>query len=196
MPEAAEVLGRRNPNRDSRQEALRPALADLGTGLVLEIGCGHGHFLTAYGQAHPDRRCVGVDINQERVERAERKRARAGLPNVRFVRADIEDFLAALPPGSRFAAVFLLFPDPWPKRRHHKNRLMQISFLDSLAEHCLPQARLYFRSDHAGYCRDAARALAGCARWSIVDEPWPFEFATIFQARASHHQSLIAQRER
>lgn len=184
-----------NPQQAPRRTALTAELAELRPGGVLEIGCGHGHFLTAYGQAHPERRCVGVDVNLERVERAERKRVRAGLSNVRFVRANVDDFLAALPEGSKFSTVFLLFPDPWPKRRHHKNRLMQPAFLEPLANHCEPGARLYFRSDHLGYCQAAERAIERTRAWKKVEEPWPFEFETIFQARASQHLSLVARRE-
>lgn len=194
MPDLAAAPPRLNPHQVERRAALRDELANLEPGAVLEIGCGHGHFLTAYGQAHPDRRCIGVDVNRERVERAERKRSRAGLANVHFVRAKIEDFLAALPAAAAFSAVFLLFPDPWPKRRHHKNRLMQPAFLDELASHVQPGAPLCFRTDHAGYYRDARGAVDSSRRWRVVDEPWPFEFETIFQARAPVHQSLIARR--
>ena len=82
---------------------------------MLEIGAGHGHFLTAYAAAHPERTCVGLDIIAERVERANRKKNRARLDNLHFLHASAEDFLASLPENVRFADVFVLFPDPWPK---------------------------------------------------------------------------------
>ncbi|HEY3757714.1 MAG TPA: methyltransferase domain-containing protein [Opitutaceae bacterium] len=184
----------KTPRALERQEALRALVSDLGTDLILEIGCGHGHFLAAYGAAHPERRCVGVDMSLDRVVRAERKRRRGKLDNVRFVRADIENFLAVIPAPTRFTTIFLLFPDPWPKRRHYKHRLMQADFLQRLAPWCRPEARLHFRTDHPGYFSDGKKAVAAAPAWEIADGPWPFEFETIFQARAPHHQSLIARR--
>ena len=108
-----------------RREALREVLGRIlgpESRFVWEIGSGHGHFLAAYARTHPGKVCVGIDIASDRVARADRKRERALLGNLHFIRADAEDFLASMPDGARFTAVFILFPDPWPKRRHHKNR--------------------------------------------------------------------------
>jgi tRNA (guanine-N7-)-methyltransferase len=84
---------------------------------VWELGCGHGHFLTAYAAAHPDQLCLGVDLSGERVARAQRKQHRAQLENLYFLRADARLFLEALPPTAKCSAIYVLFPDPWPKLR-------------------------------------------------------------------------------
>ena len=101
----------------SRRAELRAQLAPRLTGLrtlTLEIGCGHGHFLTAYAAAHPDLRCLGLDIANDRIARALRKRDRARLANLDFVHADADDLLSALPEEISLSQVFVLFPDPWP----------------------------------------------------------------------------------
>lgn len=170
------------------------ATLDRPEPIVLEIGSGHGHFLTAYAAAHPDRVCLGVDLLLERVERAHRKRERAGLPNLFFVRADVEDLLAVLPPAIRLSEIFILFPDPWPKRRHHKHRLLSAALLDRLAELAPPGSKLYLRTDHAGYFADARRAIEAAERWRIIPGVWPFELETVFQSRAPRFDSLIARR--
>jgi len=133
--------------REARLSALRAELAELFRGrggghdgaherVVLEIGCGHGHFLTAYAAAHPRAFCVGFDIELDRITRAGRKRKRAELEkNLAFVRAEASEFFAALPEHARFSDVFVLFPDPWPKRRHHKNRMIRAEILSALAAH-------------------------------------------------------------
>src|SRR5476651_2520217 len=100
---------------------------------VWEIGCGHGHFLASYAQAHPDKLCVGVDITGDRIERANRKRDRAKLTNLHFVHAEARTFLETLPAGATFSDILVLFPDPWPKLRHHKHRIMQSDFLEAVA---------------------------------------------------------------
>lgn len=178
-----------------RQVALKATSAMLLTGVgacVLEIGAGHGHFLTAYAAAHPERTCVGLDIIAERVERANRKKNRARLDNLHFLHASAEDFLASLPENVRFADVFVLFPDPWPKRRHHKNRLMQADFLSQIAAKAGQGLRLYFRTDDTDYFAAARAVVMEHPAWQVLDAPWAFEYETVFQERAPGYQSLVA----
>lgn len=160
---------------------------------VWEVGCGHGHFLTAYAEAHPEKSCVGVDLVGERIERALRKRDRAKLPNLHFIRAEAGRFLETLPAGSLFSELFILFPDPWPKLRHHKHRIMQPTFLTLAAARATPDCRLCFRTDFEPYFNEVCAAVEGHARWCRVDETWPFEYETVFQRRATSHRSLIAR---
>ncbi len=187
----AAVLGER---RTVVQAQLTEILADARNPLVWEIGCGHGHFLTAYAAAHPGHTCIGVDQESSRVERALRKRDRAQLRNLHFIRAEARLFLEALPVGCRFDHVFVLFPDPWPKLRHHKHRLLQPEFLQALAAHAAPDSRLCFRTDHAEYFAEVRRAIGETQVWRVADEPWPFEFTTVFQSRAAAFESLVARR--
>ena len=80
--------------------------------------CGHGHFLSAYAAAHPKTYCLGVDLVTQRIERANRKQTRLALQNLAFLKADVVETLASLPPYVQLAGIFVLFPDPWPKTRH------------------------------------------------------------------------------
>lgn len=182
-----------------RRRELARELAALPGGqtlMDLEIGCGHGHFLTAYADAHPDRFCLGVDRLGGRINRAERKRIRQNLENVRFIRAEAEDFFAALPPECRFARIFLLYNDPWPKAKHHKNRLLQQWLLERLVLHSGPGAEICFRTDHRPYHDWALLHVEENAHWAIIPEaPWPFEHTTIFAERAEGPaHSFIARR--
>ncbi|MDR1789830.1 MAG: methyltransferase domain-containing protein [Opitutaceae bacterium] len=172
----------------SRAAASRPP----GAPVTLELGCGHGHFLTALAQTRPERLCLGVDLLADRLARAARKSARAGLKNIHWLQADALALLDNLPPELAPDEVFALFPDPWPKRRHWKNRLLAAPLLDRLADKLPPGARLFFRTDHAPYF-DAARRLAGTRpEWEIRPaSEWPFELETVFQKRAAAFQSLV-----
>jgi tRNA (guanine-N7-)-methyltransferase len=172
--------------------ASATALAGVGT-CVLEIGCGHGHFLTAYAAAHLDKTCLGLDIISDRIDRANRKKNRARLTNVHFLHASADDFLATMPENTRFSDVFVLFPDPWPKRRHHKNRLMQTEFLSQIAQRAGQGMRLYFRTDDADYYAAAAVVVRDHPGWTVADEPWAFEYETVFQQRAAGFHSLVAR---
>ncbi len=172
---------------------LPPVLPPPPAAITLEIGCGHGHFLTRFAEAHPERFCLGIDILSDRLERANKKRNRVGLTNVHFHKAEAAELLECLQAGIAFAEVFLLFPDPWPKKRHHKNRLVRADFLESLAARMAPGGRFYFRTDHAGYFADGREVLEQHPRWRIVpDAPWPFEEPTVFQLKAPAYQSLVA----
>jgi tRNA (guanine-N7-)-methyltransferase len=182
-----------------RVGALRGVLSAVpldGPSLTLEIGCGHGHYMTAYAAAHPEERCIAIDIIQERLDKSQRKSERAGLANVSWIRADAQDFLEALPPKTRFdGRILVLFPDPWPKRKHWKNRLIQPPFLSELAKFTATGTPLCFRTDHRGYFAQAFAHVDAHPDWQVMtDAPWPFEQQTIFEARADSHQSWIARR--
>ena len=180
-----------------RREGLRRDLAPLFPGpaervFTWEVGCGHGHYLTDYAAAHPDELCVGIDLLADRIVRANRKRDRAGRPNLHFLQAEARLFLSELPPAARIGRLLLLFPDPWPKLRHHKHRILQPDFLSAVAERAAPDCRFYFRTDFAPYLEEGRAALAAHPRWAVVEEPWPFERETVFQARADSFGSLVA----
>jgi tRNA (guanine-N7-)-methyltransferase len=165
-----------------------------GARIVWELGCGHGHFLAAYATQHPDQLCLGIDIDTNRIARAERKRERVGLANLHFVRAEARMFLEVLPCATAIERVFVLFPDPWPKLRHHKHRIMRPPFLAELATRATAECRLFFRTDHHPYFEDTIALLQSDPHWQVVAEPWPFEFETVFQARAESYASLVASR--
>ena len=179
-----------------RREELRRVLAGIigsTSRFVWEVGSGHGHFLTAYAAAHPDETCVGIDIASDRVLRANRKRERSRLEHLFFLRADAEDFLASMPERARFTSIFILFPDPWPKRRHHKNRIMKPGFLTAAAARSAKGAHLYFRTDFEPYFREAAEVIRGHADWAQTPSAiLPFEEPTVFQKRAARHFTLVA----
>lgn len=200
----AMMEARRRDLRARQTAILGPLSGPSSTRFTWEIGCGHGHFLTAYAQTHPNEVCIGIDIVSERIERALRKRDRAQLANLHFIHAEARLFLETLPAGASFSRLFILFPDPWPKLRHHKHRIMQPDFLTAVAKRAGEGARLYFRTDFTPYYDDTKAVISAHPDWSIVNhdrefipepvaESWPFEHETVFQARASSYHSLIAR---
>lgn len=176
--------------RDQRTTALRetffPRLT-AGVSLTLEIGCGHGHYLNAYAAAHPKEICVGLDLIGDRIDRAERKAARAQLDNLLFVQAEASLFLETLlaaRPDIRLRRVFILFSDPWPKRRHWKHRVLQNALLDLLSPLTEPGSALHFRTDHPDYFSYALDITRAHHAWQLFDAAWPFEFVSVFEERA------------
>jgi len=180
---------------DERQSQLRALSAELFAGnkaCVLEIGCGHGHFLNKYASTYNEKFCLGLDIISDRIDRARRKQQRGCLNNLHFLHANAEEFLVAAPAGLRFLDVYVLFPDPWPKRRHHKNRLLQPDFLSRLQPMMAQGSRLFFRTDDKEYYASSEEILNEHPGWALGAGTWPFECETVFQQRADTYFSLVA----
>jgi len=170
------------------------ALGESGP-ITLEVGCGHGHWLTAYAAAHPAERCVGIDLLGERLRKCEAKREKRGLSNVAFLKAEASEFLDALPPGLRLGKIFILYPDPWPKARQNKNRFVQAENLSRLARSAEPGCPLAFRTDHEDYHAWAGERLAAHADWQVeAGAPWPFEAPTFFQDLMRDRRDWVAHR--
>ncbi|WP_438480767.1 tRNA (guanosine(46)-N7)-methyltransferase TrmB [Oleiharenicola lentus] len=183
---------------NDRRTALRAELAALlpqKQAIVWEIGSGHGHFLTRYAQEFPEKTCVGVDINTLRIGRSRKKATRGKLANCHFVLTEAGEFLHALPDEITFSEIWVLFPDPWPKKRHHKNRIMRADFLESAASRVKEGGKLYFRTDHADYFAAVKNLMPTVNTWAIAENAdWPLEHETVFQARAPSYQSFVAIR--
>lgn len=185
--------------RHERIETLRASMSgffDAGFNpgpWVLEVGCGHGHFLTDYARQHPPLQCLGVDFCRDRIRRAERKLQRARLANLRFLHGEAGEFFEALPPDLRFQQIFALFPDPWPKRRHRKHRLVSADFLEQIAHRSVPGAEFFFRSDALEYVQEVKSHLAGQSRWRTTSRSsLPVETTTVFQQRAVRYDTVVA----
>ncbi len=129
----------------------------------MEIGFGNGAHLAALAAAHPERDHLGIEVHPPGVGRLLLCLAEAGLGNVRVISHDaVEVFEAQLPPAS-IDEVQILFPDPWPKKRHHKRRLMQPAFVARIADTLRPGGRLTIATDWRPYADHMLEVLGACA---------------------------------
>jgi len=120
--------------------------------LWLEIGFGAGEHLAEQATAHPDIGFLGAEVFENGVVKLLAEVQRRDLRNVRVLVDDARLLLAALP-DSCLGRVFILFPDPWPKQRHHKRRMVSPSTLDQLARTMKTGAELRLATDDVGYLR-------------------------------------------
>ena len=200
VPEHTKVMGKdwAEARRDASVARLRATLATALAGqtdITFELGCGHGHWLAAYAAAHPGEYCVGIDLITHRVERSVRKQTLGKLDNVIFLKAEATEFLEALPDAVRLTKIFILYPDPWPKKKHHKNRFINAANLGLLASHAAGGARLHFRTDNADYFGWTGEHLAAHAGWHLEPEVvWPFEQKTFFEERMKDRRDVFARR--
>lgn len=125
----------------------------------VEIGSGKGRFLLALAADHPERNLLAVERAGKYHKLCCERAAKRGLTNVRLLRTTAEDLLhRLLEPGS-VARLFVLFPDPWPKKRHHKRRLIQPDTVAAMAAALQPSGRLLVKTDHADYAELIAEVL-------------------------------------
>ncbi len=194
MPYKPDFLERIAARRSALQADVA-ALLPAPRPIVWEVGSGHGHFLVDHARKHPEKFCIGVDTQLERLARSGKKRDRAQLPNCHFLRAEAREFFNVLPPGVTLEEIWVLFPDPWPKARHNKNRLLKAEFFEAVAARAGEGAKFYFRTDHADYFREVRETLQGVKTWRVDPKAhWPQETVTVFQERAPSYQSLVAVR--
>jgi len=136
------------------------ALKPDATEVWLEIGFGGGEHLTAQAERRPDVLALGAEPFLNGVASALRHIEAASLTNVRLHAGDAREVLAALPDAS-LDRLFILFPDPWPKLRHHKRRLIQPDLVAELARVLKPHGRLRFATDWANYADWTLERLTG-----------------------------------
>ncbi len=121
--------------------------------LEIEIGCGNGSFLINYAQKHPDLNLIGVERLLGRVRKVDRKAGRAESTNIRLLRLDAYYLLKYLIPDESIQAIHIYFPDPWPKRKHLKKRLIQEGFPLLCTRILETGGTVHLRTDHEHYFR-------------------------------------------
>jgi len=126
---------------------------------TMEIGFGNGETLITLAAAHPERDYLGVDVYEPGIGRLLAAVAEQRLANVRVLRADAVDVLRDHLAPAALDAVLLLFPDPWPKKRHHKRRLVQPDFVARVAACLAPGGRFCLATDWQDYAEHMLRVL-------------------------------------
>src|SRR6266571_4947062 len=137
----------------------------------VELGSGDGSFLVEYAALHPEHNFIGVERLLGRIRKMDRKGRRAGLTNLRGVRIESSYFLEYLLPPHSAVGLHIYFPDPWPKRKHRRHRLVNERF-PALAEQALaPGGAVYVRTDDEDYFEQMAGVFAASPAFRLVETP-------------------------
>ena len=129
--------------------------------LVLEIGSGMGEATVAIARAHPEADFIAVDVHGPGIGSLLKRIAEERLANLRVIRHDAVEVLEHMIPDGALAAIHLFFPDPWPKKRHHKRRLVQPAFAALAARKLAPGGIVHAATDWPEYADEIAAAFAG-----------------------------------
>jgi len=137
--------------------------------VVLEIGFGNGETLVEQARMSPERNFLGVEVHEPGVGHCLLKAEEAGITNLRVIKHDaIEVLTHQLREGS-LARVNLYFPDPWPKKRHHKRRIVQPPFLELVADRLVPGGALHIATDWANYAEHIDEVVGASDRFSLAE---------------------------
>jgi tRNA (guanine-N7-)-methyltransferase len=126
---------------------------------VMEIGFGNGDALVAMARAHPERDYLGVDVYEPGIGRLLAALAADGLTNVRVIRGDAVEVLRDAIPTESLDTVLLFFPDPWPKKRHHKRRLVQPAFVTLVTSRLVAGGVFHLATDWQAYAEQMLTVL-------------------------------------
>lgn len=127
------------------------ALFGRSAATILEIGCGMGETTAAIAAAHPQNNYIGVEVHAPGVGSLLKEIATRELANLRVIRHDAVEVVRDMIPESSLAGIHIYFPDPWPKKRHHKRRLIQPAFVALLASRLAPGGYLHCATDWEDY---------------------------------------------
>jgi tRNA (guanine-N7-)-methyltransferase len=150
---------------------VRAWFDDRSRPFELEIGSGKGTFLTQQASLQPETNFLGIEYAGEFFRYAADRMRRNALTNVRLLQTDASAFVRHRVPSGIVRVLHLYFPDPWPKSRHHKRRMVQDDFMRAAWRVLKPGGELRVVTDHAGYW---AWMEAHFARWAVgADAPGP-----------------------
>ena len=128
---------------------------------ILEIGFGMGETTAEIAQAHPEINYLGIEVHTPGVGSLLKRIAESGLVNLRLIQHDAVEVLEHMIAPAALAGAHIFFPDPWPKKRHHKRRLIQPGFVALLASRLAPGAYLHAATDWQEYAEQILSVFAG-----------------------------------
>ncbi len=131
---------------------------------IVEIGFGMGHSLVKMAQAYPEKNFIGIEVHRPGIGMILSEILRLGLTNLRIAPHDAKIVLKDYIPVDSLAGVQIYFPDPWPKKRHHKRRLVQTEFVNLIASRLNAGGYLHCATDWAPYAEFMLEQISPCQR--------------------------------
>jgi tRNA (guanine-N7-)-methyltransferase len=165
----------------------------------LDLGAGDGGFICARAKKHPEVRFLAIERLLGRVRKICKKAYRENIKNVRVLRIEGAYAVEHLFPKHSLDSITILFPDPWPKRRHHPQRLIQTSFLKHCASCLKPDGWLGIKTDDAPYFEHIQKVLSQSQEWvpwkeadaaNLLPEKTDFETDFLKEGRTIHFVAL------
>jgi len=138
--------------------------------VILEIGFGNGELLATVAQQHPDKNFLGIEVHRPGVGHLLLKLEEHSINNVRVICQDAIEVLSHSIPEHSLEAVWLFFPDPWPKKKHHKRRIVNQEFLDLVARALTSTGHLHLATDWQDYAEHMISTVSSDPRFILMSE--------------------------
>ena len=139
--------------------------------MEIELGAGDGSFLVQWASLHPERNFLGVERLLGRLRKVCRKAVRQGLNNVKMMRIEAAYFVEYLLPPQSISALHIYFPDPWPKRKQRKNRLIESRFVEASANALTAGGTVFLRTDDRDYFEQMQDRFQKSPHFERVETP-------------------------
>jgi tRNA (guanine-N7-)-methyltransferase len=159
----------------------------------IEIGIGKGTFITEQAKSRPDTNFLGIEWARWFWRYSSDRLRRNQCKNARTVRAEANYFLTEFIPPHSISVLHIYFPDPWPKKRHHKRRLIQEKFMPIVGRILMPNGRLQIVTDHADYWEQIEQVVRS-SRLKVVDYNRPGRARSSSRPTASGRSGTSAAR--
>jgi tRNA (guanine-N7-)-methyltransferase len=137
---------------------------------ILEIGFGMGDSLLQQAQQHPENNYLGIEVHRPGIAFVLTQIEKFKLHNIKIIYADASEILARSIPNHSLDLVQIFFPDPWPKTRHHKRRLVQAKFIDLLHEKLKLNGKLHLATDWQDYAQQMLKVMENTSQWKNTAE--------------------------
>jgi tRNA (guanine-N7-)-methyltransferase len=161
---------------DSKNNSFTESF-DVNRPIYLEIGFGMGDSLISMAALHPEVQWLGIEVHRPGVGRALQLIHKQGLKNVRLIQDDAVEVLKNFIPDHFLSQVCLFFPDPWPKKRHHKRRIVQPEFLALLAQKLQKGGLFHLATDWQNYAEHMQATLETSPHFENVAGPYQYSSA-------------------
>lgn len=165
--------------------------------IEIDLGCGDGTFLMTMARANSEHNFLGIERLLGRVGKVCRKVAREDLKNARVLQLEVAYALSHLLPAESITVFHLLFPDPWPKRRHHHRRAFTTEFLSCIHRALIDGGLFHVATDHADYFHQIERVIAATDIFVVSAEQHDFPLTTFeqkFRIRGLSIQRLLLRK--
>ncbi|BAI80279.1 methyltransferase [Deferribacter desulfuricans SSM1] len=137
----------------------------------VEIGIGNGEFIAHYAQKWQNENFLGFEVVKKVIRKAIHRVEKNNLQNVRLIHFDAK-FFVALFENNSVKRFFVNFPDPWPKKKHHKRRLLKPEFLQLLSDKLVKDGELFIATDHEDYKNEIVENLILCGKFKSIWNTW------------------------
>ena len=162
---------------------------------ILDIGFGSGETTAYISKQKPETFVLGAEVYLSGIGSLLSKASEDSLENIRILNSDIAPFLAEKVSDNFFELILMFYPDPWPKRKHHKRRLINKDFIDLLNSKIRPEGIFYFKTDWSHYFQEVQKIVSKDKKWAVLEKKDLKNYLIDMPQTSFESKALVAKRE-